>query len=189
MCLEKQTGALTAIRCGDIVMCTGGPAGIYADSAYPECHTGTTSLALLAGAKAQNLTEWQYGLASVKPRWNVSGTYMQVLPRLVSIDAQGTEHEFLAEYFHNPYEALSMLFLKGYQWPFDSKKVLHGSSIVDLLVYRECVLRGRSVYLDFYEKSVRHAVKSNLTGSRMRRIPICARPARPSERRSIDSCR
>ncbi len=74
---------------------------------------------------------------------------MQVLPRLVSIDAQGTEHEFLAEYFHNPYEALSMLFLKGYQWPFDSKKVLHGSSIVDLLVYRECVLRGRSVYLDF----------------------------------------
>ena len=145
----KQTGALTAIRCGDIVMCTGGPAGIYADSAYPECHTGTTSLALLAGAKAQNLTEWQYGLASVKPRWNVSGTYMQVLPRLVSIDAQGTEHEFLAEYFHNPYEALSMLFLKGYQWPFDSKKVLHGSSIVDLLVYRECVLRGRSVYLDF----------------------------------------
>ena len=149
LCLEKQTGALTAIRCGDIVMCTGGPAGIYADSAYPECHTGTTSLALLAGAKAQNLTEWQYGLASVKPRWNVSGTYMQVLPRLVSIDAQGTEHEFLAEYFHNPYEALSMLFLKGYQWPFDSKKVLHGSSIVDLLVYRECVLRGRSVYLDF----------------------------------------
>lgn len=149
LCLEKQTGALTAIRCGDIVMCTGGPAGIYADSAYPECHTGTTRLALLAGAKAQNLTEWQYGLASVKPRWNVSGTYMQVLPRLVSIDAQGTEHEFLAEYFHNPYEALSMLFLKGYQWPFDSKKVLHGSSIVDLLVYRECVLRGRSVYLDF----------------------------------------
>ena len=53
---------------------------------------------------------------------------MQVLPRLVSIDAQGTEHEFLAEYFHNPYEALSMLFLKGYQWPFDSKKVLHGSA-------------------------------------------------------------
>lgn len=39
LCLEKQTGALTAIRCGDIVMCTGGPAGIYADSAYPECHT------------------------------------------------------------------------------------------------------------------------------------------------------
>ena len=42
-----------------------------------------------------------------------------------------------------------MLFMKGYQWPFDSKKVLAGSSVIDLLVYRECVMRGRRVYLDF----------------------------------------
>lgn len=42
-----------------------------------------------------------------------------------------------------------MLFLKGYQWPFDSKKVMHGSSVIDLLVYRERVLKKRSVYLDY----------------------------------------
>ncbi len=149
LCIEKTSGDLVAFRCGDIVMCTGGPAGIYADSVYPECHTGTTSLALLAGARAQNLTEWQYGLASVHPRWNVSGTYMQVLPRFVSIDKDGNEHEFLADYFADRYEALSVVFLKGYQWPFDSKKVLRGSSVIDLLVYRECVLKGRRVYLDF----------------------------------------
>lgn len=149
LCIEKQSGELVAFRCGDVVMCTGGPAGIYADSVYPECHTGTTSLALLAGAKAQNLTEWQYGLASVNPRWNVSGTYMQVLPRFVSVDENGTEHEFLADYFKDKYEALSMVFLKGYQWPFDSKKVLNGSSVIDLLVYRECVLKKHRVYLDF----------------------------------------
>ncbi len=59
LCIEKSSGDLVAFKCADIVMCTGGPAGIYADSVYPECHTGTTSLALLAGAKAQNLTEWQ----------------------------------------------------------------------------------------------------------------------------------
>ena len=41
------------------------------------------------------------------------------------------------------------MFLKGYQWPFDSKKVLEGSSVIDLLVYRECVLKNRRVYLDF----------------------------------------
>ena len=149
LCIEKSSGEFVAFKCADIVMCTGGPAGIYADSVYPECHTGTTSLALLAGAKAQNLTEWQYGLASVNPRWNVSGTYMQVLPRFVSVDKNGNEYEFLADYFEDKYEALSMVFLKGYQWPFDSKKVLSGSSVIDLLVYRECVLKNRKVYLDF----------------------------------------
>lgn len=148
-CVRKENGEPAAFRCADVVMCTGGPAGIYADSVYPVCHTGTTSLALLAGAGAQNLTEWQYGLASIQPRWNVSGTYMQVLPRFVSVDADGREYEFLLEYFSDPYEALSMVFLKGYQWPFDSGKVLHGSSVIDLLVYRECVRKGRRVYLDF----------------------------------------
>lgn len=149
LCLERETGEMAAFRCGQIVMATGGPAGIYADSVYPSCHTGTTSLALNAGAKAQNLTEWQYGLASVNPRWNVSGTYMQVLPRFVSVDSDGREYEFLADYFADPYEALSMVFLKGYQWPFDSRKVLEGSSVIDLLVYRECVFRKRKVYLDY----------------------------------------
>ena len=149
LCIEKKSGDFVAFKCSDIVMATGGPAGIYADSVFPECHTGTTSLALLAGAKAQNLTEWQYGLASINPRWNVSGTYMQVLPRFVSVDENGNEYEFLNEYFEDKYEALSMVFLKGYQWPFDSKKVLEGSSVIDLLVYRECVLKNRRVYLDF----------------------------------------
>ncbi len=155
LCIEKLSGDLVAFKCADIVMCTGGPAGIYADSVFPECHTGTTSLALLAGAKAQNLTEWQYGLASINPRWNVSGTYMQVLPRFVSIDENGNEYEFLSDYFEDKYEALSMVFLKGYQWPFDSKKVLEGSSVIDLLVYRECVLKKRRVYLDFTKNPFR----------------------------------
>ena len=149
ICLDTKNGGFVAFRCADIVLCTGGPAGIYADSVYPECHTGTSSLALLAGASLQNMTEWQYGLASIDPRWNVSGTYMQVLPRFVSIDEEGKEHEFLLDYFTDIYEALSLVFLKGYQWPFDSKKVLEGSSVIDLLVYRECVLKGRRVYLDY----------------------------------------
>ncbi|MBE6884550.1 MAG: FAD-binding protein [Ruminococcaceae bacterium] len=149
LCIEQASGELTAFQTADIVLCTGGPAGIYEDSVYPACHTGSTGLALAAGAKAQNLTEWQYGLASVSPRWNVSGTYMQVLPRFVSVDEDGTEREFLNEYFEDSYEALSSVFLKGYQWPFDSKKVMTGSSVIDLLVYRERVLKGRRVYLDY----------------------------------------
>lgn len=149
VCLEKKTGDFVVFRTADIVLATGGPAGIYADSVFPECHTGSSSLALLAGAEFQNLTEWQYGLASTDPRWNVSGTYMQVLPRFVSVDAEGVEREFLLDYFDDPYEALSMVFLKGYQWPFDSSKVMNGSSIIDLLVYRQTAILGRKVYLDY----------------------------------------
>lgn len=149
VCLEKKTGEFVAFRTADIVLATGGPAGIYAHSVFPECHTGSSSLAILAGAEFQNLTEWQYGLASVKPRWNVSGTYMQTLPRFVSVDETGTEREFLLDYFHDPYEALSMVFLKGYQWPFDSSKVMTGSSVIDLLVYEQTAVLGRRVYLDY----------------------------------------
>lgn len=147
--VEKKSGEYVTFCCANVVLCTGGPAGIYADSVYPASQCGATSLALFAGASLQNMTEWQYGLASIAPRWNVSGTYMQVLPRFVSIDEDGNESEFLLDYFKDPYAALSVVFLKGYQWPFDSKKVLDGSSVIDLLVYRECVMKKRRVYLDF----------------------------------------
>lgn len=149
LCFEKATGQYKSFRSGNVILATGGPAGIYADSVYPQGHTGSTGLALAAGASLQNMTEWQYGLASIEPRWNVSGTYMQVLPRFVSVDEEGVQREFLLDYFEDPMECLSMVFLKGYQWPFDSRKVLDGSSIIDLLVYRERILRGRKVYLDY----------------------------------------
>lgn len=144
-----RDGEAVVFRCPDILMATGGPAGIYADSVYPQCHTGSTGLAIRAGAKLQNLSLWQYGLASVAPRWNVSGTYMQVLPRFVSIDAEGKEHDFLWDYFADRYEGLSLVFLKGYQWPFDPKKAENGSSLIDMLVYRERVEKHRRVYLDY----------------------------------------
>jgi len=149
LCLHREDGSFHLFRSPNVVLATGGPAGIYADSVYPKGHTGSSGLALEAGASLQNMTEWQFGLASVDPRWNVSGTYMQVLPRFFSRDADGNTCEFLSEFFSDPYEALSAVFLKGYQWPFDSRKILDGSSVIDLLVYRECVLRKRRVYLDY----------------------------------------
>lgn len=146
---KTQDDRLLTVVCKNIVWATGGPAGIYEDSVYPLGHVGSTGVPLEAGAKAKNLTEWQYGLASVAPRWNVSGTYMQVLPRFVSVDAEGNEYEFLSEYFTDLGECLSRVFRKGYEWPFDSRRARDGSSVIDLLVYRETKLRGRRVYLDF----------------------------------------
>lgn len=146
----------------NIVYATGGPAGMYADSAYPFGQYGASGLAFQAGVKGKNLTEWQYGLASVKPRWNVSGTYMQVIPRFVSTDAEGgDEREFLFDYFEDKYDVLSKVFLKGYQWPFDVRKIDGGSSIIDLLVYIETCLKGRRVFLDFRENPGKSDINFN----------------------------
>lgn len=138
-----------AFCCKNIVFATGGPAGMYACSVYPAGHYGATGLAFRAGAMGRNLTEWQYGLASIAPRWNVSGTYMQVLPRFISTAPDGTDEcEFLYDFFQDEGELLTKIFLKGYQWPFDVRKVENGSSIIDILVYLEAA-KGRRVWLDF----------------------------------------
>ncbi len=151
-CLDTENNKPLYISCANVVLATGGPAGIYENTVYPVGHSGASGLAVSAGAKMQNLTEWQYGLASVSPRWNVSGTYMQVLPRMISVGADG-EREFLFDVFGGDiYKALSVLFKKGYQWPFDSGKAKDGSSVIDLAVYHETVELGREVFLD-YEKN------------------------------------
>lgn len=149
--LGMEDGTLEAVRAENVVFACGGPGGLYAASVYPKVHTGSIGLALDAGAEACNLAESQYGLASVKFRWNVSGSYMQVLPRFVSTDADGgDEREFLREYFDTPEEMYRAIFLKGYQWPFAAGHV-PGSSLVDIVTYIETVERGRRVFLDYRE--------------------------------------
>ena len=58
---------------------------------------------------------------------------MQVLPRVYSTESDGSdEKEFLMDFFNDVHDMLSKLFLKGYQWPFDVRKVADGSSIIDI---------------------------------------------------------
>ena len=145
---EKET-PFVLFECSHVIYAVGGPAGMYHDSVYPHGHYGASGLAFEAGVKGKNLTEWQFGLSSLKPRWNVSGTYMQVLPRFISTDEEGKdEKEFLADYLKDPYEMLSLVFLKGYQWPFDVRKLKGGSSLIDVCVYLE-QNRGRRIFLDY----------------------------------------
>lgn len=86
---EDASSRFAIFQCINLILATGGPAGIYRDSVYPYGHHGSTGLAFEAGAAGKNLTEWQYGLSSLKPRWNVSGTYMQALPRFISGNRTG----------------------------------------------------------------------------------------------------
>jgi succinate dehydrogenase/fumarate reductase flavoprotein subunit len=143
--MSTQTGETTVIACKNVVLCTGGPACVYKNSVYPASQFGATGLAIDAGAKLSNMEEWQYGIASTKFRWNLSGTYQQVLPRYVSVDKDGLEREFLYDTLGN--ESLGLIFLKGYQWPFDTRKI-EGSSKIDILVAQE-IKKGNRVYLNY----------------------------------------
>ncbi len=146
--LNRDTNELETILCKNVVAATGAPACIYSQSVYPPSQHGMTGVLINAGSDLCNFTEWQYGMASTKFRWNVSGSYMQVIPRFVSVDANGVEHEFLTEYFGSCEAACDEIFLKGYQWPFSVDRAKTGSSQIDVCVQEEC-LKGNKVYLDY----------------------------------------
>ncbi|MBR4751631.1 MAG: FAD-binding protein [Thermoguttaceae bacterium] len=157
----------------NVVFAVGGPGGLYKTSVYPEVHTGAIGLALEVGAITKGLSESQFGLASFtdvtsrsirvknvsRPkefRWNVSGTFMQVVPKFVSTDCDGSnEREFLWDYFDEPGDLFGRVFLKGYQWPFDARKAIDGSSFIDLCVFYETAICKRRVFLDYRENPAR----------------------------------
>ena len=145
--LDTVTNKSEYIFAENIVCATGAPACIYEDSVYPESQHGMTGVLIESGVRMCNLTQWQYGMASVDFRWNVSGSFMQVIPSFVSVDQDGNEYEFLNNYFEDIHEAYSYVFLKGYQWPFSYSRA-NESSRIDLAVHSE-TSKCRRVYLDY----------------------------------------
>lgn len=141
-------GMLTIFNASNVVLATGGPSGIYSSSVFPKSQTGSLSLALDCGASGVNLTEWQYGIASTDFRWNLSGTYMQVIPRFLSKDKNGIIREFLGDYIKE--DVFGLIFQKGYNWPFCPSKLSgeNMSSRIDMAVYSER-MKGNEVYLDY----------------------------------------
>ncbi len=147
--VNSESGEFEVVKAENIIFAVGGPGGLYETSVYPKVHTGAIGIAMEAGAKSYNLPESQFGLASTKFRWNVSGSYMQVLPRFISTDADGNdEKEFLREYFDSVEEMYDAIFLKGYQWPF-AVSHLKGSSLIDIFCYIEKVEKNRRIFLDY----------------------------------------
>lgn len=127
------------VSCASIVLATGGNADIYGRSVFPVNQHGATGAALRAGAKANNLCYWQYGLASTKVRWNVSGSYQQAIPEYIDQNGRRIAPGMAARN--------DMIFLKGYQWPFDAARA-DASAAVDMAVKAECDA-GVHVYMDF----------------------------------------
>lgn len=149
--VAESSRGLTVFACENLVLAAGGPGELYEVSVYPKGQTGMHGIALAAGLKAHNLTESQFGLASTSFRWNVSGTYMQVVPRIFSTDRDGGDvQEFLTPYFDTTARMATCIFLKGYQWPFDPQRILNQqSSLIDVLVFYQTRILGRRVFMDF----------------------------------------
>ncbi len=150
--LNTQTDCFEIFAAKNVICATGAPACIYENSVYPHSQHGMTGVMIKSGVKLCNFTQWQYGMASVDFRWNVSGSFMQVVPRFVSVDENGTEREFLADAFANVAEMSDSIFLKGYQWPFSFERI-QASSRVDIAVHNE-IRQGRKVYLDYTKNPV-----------------------------------
>lgn len=131
-----------------MVYATGGPAGMYADSVYPAGHYGATAWRWrpAPGPEPDGMAVWA-GLCAA-PVECVGYLYAGAAPDVLRGRGRRGEREFLMDFFQTPQEMLSKLFLKGYQWPFDVRKVAGGSSIIDILVYLE-TCKGRRVFLDY----------------------------------------
>ncbi|MBD3185656.1 FAD-binding protein [Candidatus Bathyarchaeota archaeon] len=141
-------------RSNAIVLATGGPANIYKDSVYPIHHFCGHGIGLEAGATARNLAFMQYGIASKAFRWNLSGSYQQVIPAYYTIQGEsGEKRDILRPHFDSMAQEAYNIFLKGYQWPFNPRRCdprnSARSSLVDLIVYHHGVERGEKVFMDF----------------------------------------
>lgn len=139
------------LRSASVVLASGGPGELFRDSVYPKRCFGSLGLALEAGIETVNLTEHQFGIGTRRDDfpWNLSGTYVQSMPYIYSVDENGDEHNFLARYYRTTRELASNIFRKGYQWPIHATRMLDfGSSLVDLAIYNESQA-GRAVYMDF----------------------------------------
>jgi succinate dehydrogenase/fumarate reductase flavoprotein subunit len=152
LCIDSSTAenSFTVYLAKNIIFAVGGPAGLYRDTVYPINHFGASGVLAREGVEFANITEWQYGIGSTAFRWNLSGSYQQVIPRYVAIDSNGVEEEFLCGYFSTIEKLSSAVFLKGYQWPFDPAKISgEGSSLIDCAIYIEKHIKGKRIYLDF----------------------------------------
>jgi len=153
--IDKSNYAINVYLGANIVLAAGGPGEFYKTSVYPKGQLGIHGLAFKAGLIGANLTESQFGLASIKFRWNVSGTYMQAIPRIFSTNANGKdEREFLTDFFPSMSKMATNIFLKGYQWPFDPQRIENlQSSLIDILVFNE-TQKGRRVFMDFLHNPI-----------------------------------
>ena len=109
------------------------------------------TLVIAAGVDPVNLIESQFGISTTREGfpWNLAGTYVLAMRCVFSVDAQGHQHKFLADYDRTTQKLAKNVFRKGYPWLFHATRMIDfGSSRVDLGITLENQA-GRRVFMDF----------------------------------------
>jgi len=91
---------LVFFQCEALLRAAGGPGELYRDNVFPNGCFGSLGLAFEAGLDLVNLTESQFGIGTRREGFslNLSGTFVQSMPDIFSVDGNGQEHHFLADY-------------------------------------------------------------------------------------------
>ena len=138
-------------NCTNVVAAAGAPAGLFSRQAYPARHGSLLGMALEAGVRAVNLTDWQFGLCGKELPILITGPLLAAEPRLISVDSAAKE--FLKIYIPDPVSRKEALKRRSESWGFEVKKVrAGGSALIDLVVWEE-QRQGLKVYLDFTHNS------------------------------------
>ncbi len=70
-----------------------------------------------------------------------------MIPYIYSVDAEGNEYNFLADYYRTTQELASNIFRKGYQWPFHATRVMDfGSQLVRYGSSARAAIRASGIY-------------------------------------------
>ncbi|HHW01750.1 MAG TPA: FAD-binding protein [Thermoanaerobacterales bacterium] len=137
--------AIIGISTGAIILATGGGGMIYRHNVFPAGMTGDGyALSYEVGAELVNMEFIQIGIASVKTKFNCSGSMMRAVPRIINDAGE----EFLKKYFPDGTsceEIYNTLFKKGASWPVSYE---HKTHIIDIALYKE-MKAGHKVYLDY----------------------------------------
>ena len=147
---SDPAAALVLFNCRNVILATGGPAALFADTVYPAGAPCSHGIALKAGAAASNLTETRFGLAFANARVPLAANYLRVIPNFYSVSKGGRDQRaFVADYFHATRQIASAIFLKGDHWAFSAGQLQGmGPSIVDIAVHNE-LAAGRRVFVDY----------------------------------------
>ena len=137
--------AVIAFSVPAVILATGGAGLIYGHNVFPAGMTGDGyAMAFDAGAALVNMEFIQIGIASIKTKFNCSGSMMRAVPRIIN-DAR---EEILGHYFppeRTPAEQFNTLFRKGATWPVSYE---HNTHIIDIAIYKDSQA-GHKVYLDY----------------------------------------
>ena len=145
--VDVETGQLTLVEAGAVVLATGGAGSLYAINVFPDGMSGDGyAMAYRAGAQLVNMEFVQIGPSIVHPiHFALSGVFWRLNPLITN----KYDEEFIPKYVPQGVDIGRAIHVKGVSYPFT---IRNDSKWVDVAAYTE-IAEGRGtehngVYMD-----------------------------------------